>query len=458
MWRSRAQLKYVEANIVAWFFRCVFCFLFWTVSHAADFELVDGERLEISLKGQIVAGDSKKLKKLLEGSGRETAQIVLSLDSDGGSLAEAFRIASMLAGNGGGYFRTEIRENAVCTSACAIIFMHGRTEEGDGYSASSRWMSSSGRLAFHSPEIREFVAKGDNQFDADSVEAAYRTSLLLVDKMVRSGEIPRELLLQMLPKVGDEFYEVKEIWQLQLWNIGLIEIRDPPFEPLRLPFDSDIAESLCWKPYYFFERSNSYLSTGTVDYFYKELFDLSEKESPVSRKSDASYSLNPVLASDGKIYSGTIDVVQNDMEGYYCSVIKTDQGYTITTNYQVDEQYKTPNNYLDLLPPNTPISGVMETLERKKNEKSGNHPTSQVVGNSLNLATKFCPGTQVSAGPLQYPSLKAPLVRSVEAGESVEFMGVARNNEDNELWYFVGQSGDGIGFVRESELKSKCVE
>ena len=439
-------------------FLCGVCFVFSTAVNAAEFKWTAGEQLEITLRGEIVAGDSKKLKKLLSSSGHETLQLVLSLNSEGGSLVEAFKIATLLSSSGGGNFRTEIRENAVCLSACAIIFMHGRADEGDGYSGSSRWISSSGRLAFHSPQISEFVAKGDKQYNAATVEAAYRASMLLIDKMVRSGEIPRELLLQMLPKVGEEFYEVKEIWQLQLWNIGLIELRDRPFEPLKIPFDLEVAESLCWKPYYFFERSNSLLSTGTVDYFYKELFDLAKEESRVLQKSNATYSLDPIKDSDGKIYSGTISILQNEMEDYRCSVIRTNDGYAISTNYNVAEEYKTPANYLDLLPPNTAISKVTGVLDKKKNEGPGNYSTSRIVGTSLDLAFTFCPKAPIDGGPLQFASSKAPVVKSIASGENVQLMGLTRSTEDDSLWYFVGQNGDGIGFVKESELKTECAQ
>lgn len=95
----------------------------------------------ISIEGQIQKGDLDHLKALVERSGFSDClrpgycpyNNVISLNSPGGNLREALEIGKYIAEQN---FITLLPENAVCESACSLVFLAGYTRyEGSSFLA-----------------------------------------------------------------------------------------------------------------------------------------------------------------------------------------------------------------------------------------------------------------------------------------------------------------------------------
>ena len=109
-------------------------------------------------------------------------QTVLCLDSPGGVFRAGVKIGAYLREVGIG---TRLEKNAVCESACAIVFMsgtyhadtprYGPEGEGEWQLGAQLWrsMHPTARLGFHAPRLN--VPEG--QYDKDTVQKAYDIAL-----------------------------------------------------------------------------------------------------------------------------------------------------------------------------------------------------------------------------------------------------------------------------------------
>lgn len=125
----------------------------YTVTFAA---LRDAPVIRIS--GEIVQGDLDRLKKLIE----ETDSMIcaapgfcpynstISLDSPGGNLAEAIRIAEYIRDH---QFQTLLEPGTRCESSCAFLFFAGYTNYG-GLHFPRRYADITARLGVHRPAMR----------------------------------------------------------------------------------------------------------------------------------------------------------------------------------------------------------------------------------------------------------------------------------------------------------------
>jgi len=93
---------------------------------AATFvQIAEQNQMMIALTGEIMLGDDEKFRDLLEQSGGVHA---VKLDSPGGNLVASIALAKILRGYG---LNTIIGPNAVCASACVLIFAAGREKFAD---------------------------------------------------------------------------------------------------------------------------------------------------------------------------------------------------------------------------------------------------------------------------------------------------------------------------------------
>ena len=151
----------------------------------------------------------------------------LCLNSPGGSLAEAVRMADVLLGardsedenlTGIG---TAVPDGAVCESACAILFLAG-----------GQWISShlgrradrvlhvEGRLGFHAPAL----TVQDQAYDKSNVEAAFGIaldSIAAVGARMSFLRMRQSLLQVMIDTPPDAMTYVQTIGQAAEWNIDL---------------------------------------------------------------------------------------------------------------------------------------------------------------------------------------------------------------------------------------------
>jgi hypothetical protein len=165
----------------------------------------------VRLSGPIVPGDNKKLESALDTVGPRGVpsdhalgryRTTLCLNSPGGSYSEGLQIANFLLEQ---HFRTMIEPNAICYSACALIFMAGNwTFEGQYFS--DRTLHVTGQLGLHAPYIKGIPQKTYSSLD---LEAAYKASIQLGQEHRVSNEfMPKTLIVAMLDKGPNEL-----IWE-----------------------------------------------------------------------------------------------------------------------------------------------------------------------------------------------------------------------------------------------------
>ena len=94
-----------------------------TAATLKSYTLKDDGRVLIDLRGPIAAGDAQALKSLIK-SANDNHLLVASvrLNSDGGALAEAAELASIIQF---GKLATVVANGATCASACFVVFAAG---------------------------------------------------------------------------------------------------------------------------------------------------------------------------------------------------------------------------------------------------------------------------------------------------------------------------------------------
>ena len=124
------------------------------------YDPIDGRPLcDIELNGQILPGDFEQLREAFAGVigtrwpaeiGSEPPYRPLCLNSPGGSLGEAIRVAQFVHENS---ITTVLPPGSICQSACSWIFMLGNAEGGEA-GRPSRRMHYTARLSIHAPSIK----------------------------------------------------------------------------------------------------------------------------------------------------------------------------------------------------------------------------------------------------------------------------------------------------------------
>jgi hypothetical protein len=209
-------------------------------------EIVSG-RCTIELRGRIQEGDAAKLESLLlsdefEGGmptwlaldaspqGEKIISHALCLDSPGGDLSEALKIARTLD------YPTVVRRDAQCLSACAFLFLSGSltsSNSSGGARIPFRVLDIEGQLGFHAPfpEVsripdglpRSAIPDFVNQFYSTGLNTigAIDESIERMDSYRVTDRLPRALLLKILETRGAEnFFYIDTIHKA-----GLIDIR-----------------------------------------------------------------------------------------------------------------------------------------------------------------------------------------------------------------------------------------
>lgn len=108
--------------------------VFLPTAHSAEIELIDlpGDVDIVSLRGEIVSGDSARFYQLVERHDRVT----VILESPGGLVNEALRIGAEIRMRN---FATMVASGGECYSACGLIWIAG----------ARRYMSNDSQIGFH---------------------------------------------------------------------------------------------------------------------------------------------------------------------------------------------------------------------------------------------------------------------------------------------------------------------
>lgn len=193
----------------------------------------------IEFKGEIVAGDAKRLSQFLEknkfyfdnfedefnfhqsnGDGYD-----LCLSGPGGSFSEALLLVNEISTNG---IITVVPRQQQCLSACAVAFMSGLySTEGE---ETARMLMPGADLGFHAPNIE---LGGSGQYPIEMVETAYRTALQDIYGVLSSlgvnsrfGYEPRlraSLFAQMIGTPPAEMFHVSTVDHAGRWDIYYVD-------------------------------------------------------------------------------------------------------------------------------------------------------------------------------------------------------------------------------------------
>lgn len=190
---------------------------------AAEFKLLKDhpQRCVMSLSGEIRTGDLDALKAFIrdevtplnlpviggaQGIGAGPAPRIC-LDSPGGSLAEAVRMALYIKegySEADGTFAlrnmgTMVAAGDACNSACSILFLAGQASEGDHGNYPDRRLHVQGTLGFHAPSLD--VPDGD--YSKASVDKAFRLAVRAISQLMS-----RSVTLEMAPELIDQMLSV----------------------------------------------------------------------------------------------------------------------------------------------------------------------------------------------------------------------------------------------------------
>lgn len=193
-----------------------------------------------SLTGQIELDDLAKLHAL-----PTEPQVVLCLNSPGGVFRAGVQIGAYLRDAGIG---TRLEKNAICESACALIFMSGtyhadspRFGTGDEESwqlGPQPWrsMHPTARLGFHAPRL--VVPAG--QYDEETVQRAYDIALqslsAFTTTLMQSGESSNvlwdpDLFAEMIATAHDDMFYIDTVEKAGRYQVEIGPMRAPPAQP-----------------------------------------------------------------------------------------------------------------------------------------------------------------------------------------------------------------------------------
>ena len=213
--------------------------------HAANIALVNPMQVtmenaergvcSLSLSGVIEAGDSDRLREILEAHfpmAHDAVNPSVCLDSPGGSLDEGVKIAELFSSH---VVATIVGEGAECLSACAVAFMGGSFAAFEYYD-NYRVMHPTARVGFHAPALN---ISGGN-YDAGAVESAFEVAINAIARIAgdldafhtegRTNRFPRSLLAQMLRHKGEDYVWIDTVEKAGAWDIRLMTQAKPAFD------------------------------------------------------------------------------------------------------------------------------------------------------------------------------------------------------------------------------------
>lgn len=181
----------------------------------------------LQFSGQIAEGDAALFRRAVAELENDMEQLLapvgaprtrICLDSPGGSLPEAVRIAEIIHAR----FGTAVPAEARCESACSVIFMAGsRSPEADPRgTVTDRVLHPTGRLGFHRLDLP--VPEG--QYNETVVKSVFDLAIdALAELMALSGKIdmPETLITRMLATPHDDMFYIRTVGQAARWRIAV---------------------------------------------------------------------------------------------------------------------------------------------------------------------------------------------------------------------------------------------
>ncbi len=289
-------------------FALAICGLFALPVHAADLRVIGmtNDAFDIqgsdpsiacthSITGQFQPGDGDRLARVIGDSidrWRDQGQYgvsVVCLDSPGGAVPDALKLAAMFRERGIG---TKLEARATCESACALLFMAGSFYAHESGLYKWRIMHPTARLGFHAFDLQvpsgNYEAKMVNQAYALAMETLARTiEDLMQNRGFEDGEhLKPSLVAAMLRTPPDRMMYVDTVDQAGRWGIRVGPLRNARVTMSEGDFRRACANQKAW------ERDES----ATQDVYWQDNF--------------VNWSTNE--------WGDMVEVITNDMTGEGC--------------------------------------------------------------------------------------------------------------------------------------------
>lgn len=165
----------------------------------------------IFIEGTIEKGDSEKVAKIL---GSEKVVSRFHLNSPGGSLQEALKIASLIKG---GNYDTRVEPGGQCASACFFVFLTNARRDAAGIdeieSANRAGRNHIyGKVGLHRPYVSLEVAK------ENPTDALKRQPVVMAEtaQYLRENGVSQRLIDEMMDRPSNNIYWLSEQDILQL--------------------------------------------------------------------------------------------------------------------------------------------------------------------------------------------------------------------------------------------------
>jgi hypothetical protein len=166
--------------------------------------LGDGPTFQVTLSGEIKAGDAKAISGLLDDLGygkakadgsakTDVSRAVIKFDSPGGNFSEGLKIAKLLSDRN---VQTIVPAGSKCFSACAIAFLGGTTLGYEDAKITSRAVTIGGILGFHAP----YLDVPSASYDKKTVDLAYQAAVYSIADLIRLARTVG-LSTDLLPEV-----------------------------------------------------------------------------------------------------------------------------------------------------------------------------------------------------------------------------------------------------------------
>lgn len=211
----------------------------YDASIAAEFTKGDNPDCRIQMRGQIIKGDLDRFKQVdaklpISHRGDTTEASTICLDSPGGSLAEAGRLAAHFYTKGVG---TVVHDGQECLSACSFMFMLGMAQ-GEEVAFVNRKLHPNAKLGFHRPEISLDETK---DYKGTAVVKAFNIAILSTMDLLQISNskkpfsqnpmIDVDLLKAVFDHRGSDFFYIDTIDKVGRWQIKILNL-DPELLPV----------------------------------------------------------------------------------------------------------------------------------------------------------------------------------------------------------------------------------
>jgi hypothetical protein len=230
MWRVRFEQKATFLKAAAFFFLSLGLSVASDSALSANIVKTDNKLCAFALDGDILAGDSDVLNRLLHAEAANISEnyersFTICLKSNGGSFTEGLKIAELIYNQG---ISTLVEYGAQCFSACATIFMAGVSH---GREFPYRKLSSGGVLGFHAPYLsvpNAKYSKEDIELAGDGMRKAILGLARLSSKKTQSGGdfIKKSLIQKVLENGPKTVFFVRTISQATRWDIIVFDAEE----------------------------------------------------------------------------------------------------------------------------------------------------------------------------------------------------------------------------------------